>query len=48
MKTIILAGGWDTRLGQMTEVIPKQVVPIGGKPVLWYIISKQIQFLTKI
>ena len=39
MKTIILAGGWGTRLGQKTEVIPKPMVPIGGKPVLWHIMK---------
>ena len=39
MKTIILAGGWGTRLGQLSEVIPKPMVPIGGKPVLWHIMK---------
>jgi len=39
MKTIILAGGWGTRMGQLTEVIPKPMVPIGGKPVLWHIMN---------
>ena len=39
MKTIILAGGWGTRLGQMSEVIPKPMIPIGGKPVLWNIMK---------
>ena len=39
MKVIILAGGWGTRLGQMAEVIPKPMVPIGGKPVLWHIMK---------
>ena len=35
MKTIILAGGWGTRLGQLSELIPKPMVTIGNKPVLW-------------
>ena len=39
MKVIILAGGWGTRLGQQTRDIPKPMVPIGGKPILWHIIS---------
>ena len=39
MKTIILAGGWGTRLGQMSEIIPKPMVPIGSKPVLWHIMK---------
>lgn len=39
MKVIILAGGWGTRLGQIAELIPKPMVPIGGKPVLWHIMK---------
>jgi glucose-1-phosphate cytidylyltransferase len=39
MKVIILAGGWGTRLGQQTEDIPKPMVPIGGKPILWHIMK---------
>ncbi|MCF7804214.1 MAG: glucose-1-phosphate cytidylyltransferase [Candidatus Marinimicrobia bacterium] len=39
MKTIILAGGWGTRLGQLTDVVPKPMVKIGGKPVLWHIMK---------
>jgi len=40
MKTIILAGGWGTRLGQQSEDIPKPMVPIGNKPVLWHIMKR--------
>ena len=39
MKVIILAGGWGTRLGQMAEVIPKPMVYIGNKPILWHIMK---------
>lgn len=39
MKIIILAGGWGTRLGLQTEEIPKPMVPIGGKPILWHIMK---------
>jgi glucose-1-phosphate cytidylyltransferase len=39
MKTIILAGGWGTRLGRLTEAIPKPMVPIGGRPILWHIMK---------
>jgi len=39
MKVIILAGGWGTRLGQQVEVIPKPMVPIGSKPILWHIMK---------
>jgi len=39
MKTIILAGGWGTRLGQLSESGPKPMVTIGNKPVLWHIMK---------
>ena len=39
MKTIILAGGWGTRLGRQTEEIPKPMVPIGNRPILWHIMK---------
>ena len=37
MKTIILAGGMGTRLSEYTEKIPKPMVKIGNKPILWHI-----------
>jgi len=37
MKVIILAGGLGTRLAEYTEMIPKPMVPIGGRPILWHI-----------
>ena len=39
MKTIILAGGFGTRLAEYTNLIPKPMVEIGGKPILWHIMS---------
>lgn len=39
MKVIILAGGWGSRLGRLTELIPKPMVMIGGKPILWHIMK---------
>jgi glucose-1-phosphate cytidylyltransferase len=39
MKVIILAGGFGTRLGTITEVIPKPMVCIGEKPILWHIMK---------
>jgi NDP-sugar pyrophosphorylase family protein len=39
MKVIILAGGWGSRLGQLTESVPKPMVSIGNKPVLWHIMK---------
>ena len=37
MKVIILAGGFGTRLSEYTESIPKPMVSIGGRPILWHI-----------
>lgn len=39
MKTLILAGGYGSRLGNITENIPKPMVAIGGKPILWHIMK---------
>jgi glucose-1-phosphate cytidylyltransferase len=39
MKVILLAGGFGTRLAEYTDVIPKPMVPIGGKPILWHIMK---------
>lgn len=37
MKVAILAGGYGTRLAEETEIRPKPMVEIGGKPILWHI-----------
>ena len=39
MKVVILAGGFGTRLAEKTEVVPKPLVEIGGKPILWHIMK---------
>ncbi len=39
MKVVILAGGFGTRLSEETEVRPKPMVEIGGKPILWHIMK---------
>ena len=39
MKVIILAGGWGSRLGEITNTVPKPMVEIGDKPVLWHIMK---------
>ncbi len=40
MKSVILAGGFATRLGEMSEICPKPLLPIVGKPIIQYIIEK--------
>ncbi len=39
MKVIILAGGYGSRLGDITCTIPKPMVNIGNKPILWHIMN---------
>ena len=39
MKTIILAGGYGTRLDEMTDTIPKPMVEIGGLPIIVHIMK---------
>ena len=39
MKTIIFAGGLGTRLSEETDVKPKPLVEIGGRPILWHIMK---------
>jgi glucose-1-phosphate cytidylyltransferase len=44
MKVILLAGGLGTRLSEYTESLPKPMVPIGGKPILWHIMKSYAYF----
>jgi len=44
MKVIILAGGFGTRLSEYTGSIPKPMVPIGGKPIIWHIMKSYAHF----
>ncbi len=39
MKAVILAGGLGTRLGEETERIPKPMIEIGERPILWHIMK---------
>lgn len=39
MKVVLLAGGLGTRLAEETEIKPKPMVEIGGKPILWHIMK---------
>lgn len=44
MKCVILCGGKGTRLMEMTEVLPKPMLPVGEKPLLAHIIDIYRQF----
>lgn len=39
MKVLILAGGYGSRLAEETELKPKPMVEIGGKPIIWHIMK---------
>lgn len=39
MKVVILSGGRGTRISEETEMVPKPMVEIGGKPILWHIMK---------
>ena len=44
MKVAILAGGLGTRLAEETEIRPKPMVEIGGRPILWHIMKHYAHF----
>jgi glucose-1-phosphate cytidylyltransferase len=44
MKVVILAGGRGTRLSEETHAIPKPMVSIGGRPILWHIMRHYAAF----
>ena len=39
MKAVILAGGMGTRISEETDLRPKPMIEIGGKPILWHIMK---------
>lgn len=39
MKVVLLAGGMGTRISEETDIRPKPMVEIGGKPILWHIMK---------
>lgn len=44
MKVVILAGGFGTRISEYTDLLPKPMIPIGGKPILWHIMQRYADF----
>lgn len=39
MKVVLLAGGFGTRLSEETHLVPKPMVEIGGRPIIWHIMK---------
>lgn len=39
MKVVILAGGLGTRIPEYTKSIPKPMIPINGKPIIYFIMK---------
>jgi len=44
LKVAILAGGLGTRLTEETEVRPKPMIEIGGRPILWHIMKRYLHY----
>src|SRR5512139_3490531 len=39
MRAVILCGGQGTRIRDASELLPKPMLPIGGKPIVWHIMK---------
>ena len=44
MKVVILAGGFGTRLSEYTDTIPKPMVTVGGRPIIWHIMNTYAKY----
>ena len=44
MQTVILCGGYGTRLREETEYRPKPMINVGGKPILWHIMKLYVHY----
>jgi glucose-1-phosphate cytidylyltransferase len=44
VETVILCGGRGTRLGSMTDLQPKPLVHVGGRPILWHIMDHYARY----
>ena len=44
MKTVLFCGGLGTRIRDVSESIPKPMIPIGDKPILWHLMHYYSQF----
>ena len=48
MKCVILAGGRGTRISELTKNIPKPMIKISGKPILYHIMKHYSNYVSKI
>ena len=44
MKAVILAGGFGTRISEYSKRIPKPMITIGNKPLIWHIMKIYSQY----
>ena len=44
MKTVLFCGGLGTRIREYSESIPKPMIPIGDKPILWHLMNYYSQY----
>ena len=44
MKIVILASGMGTRISEETDLKPKPMIEIGGKPIIWHIMKSYSQY----
>ena len=44
MKVVILAGGFGTRIQEETQLIPKPMIEIGGRPIIWHIMKRYSKY----
>ena len=44
MKVVLFCGGLGIRMGEATQRLPKPMIPIGGRPILWHIMRYYASF----
>lgn len=44
MKTVILAGGYGTRIRDVTDDLPKPMIPVGNHPIIWHIMRQYAHY----
>ena len=39
MKVVLFCGGLGTRMRKYSEIVPKPMVPIGYRPIMWHVMK---------